>query len=134
MNSSTGYDLLAFSRPQLYEILRKRVPEHRISFKKKVLRSEEKEGKVIIHCSDNSAYSGDILVGADGAHSGVRQSLYRRLSEEGILPKSDLEAFSIGYTTIVGVASPSNPEKYPRLAEDGAAFQQILYNDSCNVK
>ncbi|KAF9352547.1 hypothetical protein BGX26_009667 [Mortierella sp. AD094] len=132
IKDATGYDLLAFSRPMLYEILRRRVPAHRINFRKKVLRTEEKEGRVIIHCSDNSAYSGDILVGADGAHSGVRQSLYKRLNEEGILPKSDLAGFSIGYTTIVGVATPANPEKYPQLNEENSTFNQILYDDSCN--
>ncbi|KAG0009214.1 hypothetical protein BGZ80_002627 [Entomortierella chlamydospora] len=132
IKDATGYDLLAFSRPSLYEILRKRVPAHKIHFRKKVLRTEEKEGRVIIHCSDNSAYSGDILVGADGAHSGVRQSLYRRLSEEGSIPKSDLEGFSIGYTTIVGVATPANPEKYPQLKEENSTFNQILYDDNCN--
>ncbi|KAF9403345.1 hypothetical protein BGX21_005102 [Mortierella sp. AD011] len=109
-----------------------RVPAQRISFKKKVLWTEEKEGKVHIHCSDNTTYSGDILVGADGAYSAVRQSMYKRMDEKGILPKSDLEGFSIGYTTIVGVATPHDPEKYPTLKEETSAFNQILYEDGAN--
>ncbi|KAF9109075.1 hypothetical protein BGX27_008027 [Mortierella sp. AM989] len=129
---ATGYSTLVFSRPKFYDILRKRVPDHRISFKKKVLRTEEKEGKVTIHCSDNTSYTGDILVGADGAYSGVRQSMYKRMDDKGILPKSDLEDFSIGYTTIVGVATPLNPEKYPQLKEENASFNQVLYEGGAN--
>ncbi|KAF9100236.1 hypothetical protein BGX27_000457 [Mortierella sp. AM989] len=125
-----GYDNLAFSRPDFYEILRKRVPVHKISFQKKVLRSEEKEGKVHIHCSDNTTYIGDILVGADGAYSGVRQSMYKDLNAKGILPKGDLEGFTIGYTTVVGVAKPPNPENYPALKEKYANFSQVLYKNS----
>ncbi|KAF9109646.1 hypothetical protein BGX27_007378 [Mortierella sp. AM989] len=129
---ATGYENLFFARPRFYEILRKRIPDDRISFNKKVLRSEEKEGKVIIHCSDNSSYAGDILVGADGAYSGVRQSMYKRMDEIGILPKSDLDNFAIGYTTIVGVASPSNPDKYSQLREDNTVFNQVLYSGGAN--
>ncbi|KAF9113368.1 hypothetical protein BGX27_001696 [Mortierella sp. AM989] len=127
----TGYESLFLVRPAFYEILLKRIPDHRISFKKKVLRSEEKEGKVTIHCSDNTSYIGDILVGADGAYSGVRQSMYKRMNEEGILPKSDLENFAIGYTTIVGVATLS-PDKYPQFKEKDAVFNQVLYNGGAN--
>ncbi|KAF9103330.1 hypothetical protein BGX27_010628 [Mortierella sp. AM989] len=131
-NKATAYDSLFFARPRFYEILRKRIPDHRISFNKRILRNEEKEGKVIIHCSDNSSYIGDILVGADGAYSGVRQSMYKRMNEKGLLPKSDLENFSIGYTTIVGIAIPPNPDKYPKLNEEHASFNQILYKGGAN--
>ncbi|KAF9350090.1 hypothetical protein BGX26_011682 [Mortierella sp. AD094] len=131
----SGYETLIFCRPKLYEILLKRVPEHKISFKKKVLRTEEKDGKVHIHCSDNTLYTGDILVGADGAYSGVRQSMYKHMDKKGILPRADLEDFSINYTTIVGVAKPSNPEKYPQLKEEYSSFNQVIYGDggSCYI-
>ncbi|KAF9350056.1 hypothetical protein BGX26_011705 [Mortierella sp. AD094] len=130
--SCSGYESLIFCRSRLYEILLRRVPPHKISFKKKVLRTEEKEGKVHIHCSDNTSYAGDILVGADGAYSGVRQSMYKCMEENGILPKSDLEEFSIGYTTIVGVATPSDPEKYPQLKDECTSFNQVLFGDGAN--
>ncbi|KAF9104918.1 hypothetical protein BGX27_009877 [Mortierella sp. AM989] len=128
---ATGYENLFLVRPKFYEILRKRIPDHRISFNKKVLRSEEKEGKVTIHCSDNTSYVGDILIGADGAYSGIRQSMYKKMEEKGLLPKSDLENFAIGYTTIVGVATLS-PEKYPQLSEKNTVFNQVLYKGGAN--
>ncbi|KAG0000623.1 hypothetical protein BGZ79_005722 [Entomortierella chlamydospora] len=129
---ASGYENLIFCRPKLHEILLKRVPKHKISFKKKIIRIEEKEEKVHIHCSDDTSYTGDILVGADGAYSGVRQSMYKDMDKKGILPKEDLEDFRVNYTTIVGVATPSDPEKYPKLKEKFSSFNQIIYGDGGN--
>ncbi|KAI7817018.1 hypothetical protein BC939DRAFT_467147 [Gamsiella multidivaricata] len=126
----SGYDNLLFARPKLYELLRKQVPAEKITLGKKVLRAEEKDNKVHIHCSDNTSYHGDILIGADGAYSGVRQSLYKRLDEAGVLPKSDLESLSIAYVSMVGVATPPNPEKYPQLKDDYSHFSQVLGKDA----
>ncbi|KAF9101919.1 hypothetical protein BGX27_011279 [Mortierella sp. AM989] len=113
-----GYDNILFARPKLYELMLKQIPPGKISFNKKVLKTEEKEDRVIIHCSDNTYYEGDIIIGADGAYSGVRQSLYRRLDQKGILPKTDLEGFSIGYVGMLGIAVPEDLEKYPQLKDD----------------
>ncbi|KAF9199054.1 hypothetical protein BGZ49_010874 [Haplosporangium sp. Z 27] len=132
LTTSTGYPTEVFARPRFYDILRRRVPEKNISLKKKIIRTEEKEGKVIIHCSDDTSYTGDILVGADGAYSGVRENMYKQMDEKGILPKSDLEDFAINYVTIVGVATPSDPEKYPQLKEEYSSFNQIIYGDGGN--
>ncbi|KAF9177802.1 hypothetical protein BGZ49_005494, partial [Haplosporangium sp. Z 27] len=128
----TGYHNQIFARPKFYDILRSRVPEHKINFKKKIIRTEEKEGKVTIHCSDDTSYTGDILIGADGAYSAVRQNMYKQMDEKGILPKSDLEDFSISYITMVGVATPPNPEKYPQLKDEHSSFNQIIYGDGGN--
>ncbi|KAF9347983.1 hypothetical protein BGX26_000563 [Mortierella sp. AD094] len=129
---ASGYPNRMFTGPDFYEILRKRVPAHKVNFKKKVLRIEEEDDKVTIYCSDRTSYTGDILVGADGTYSGVRQSMYRHMDGKGILPKSDLENYSIGYTTIVGIATPSYTEKYSRLNEEGTILQQILYEGGGN--
>ncbi|KAF9354701.1 hypothetical protein BGX26_007464 [Mortierella sp. AD094] len=122
----SGYDSLMFARPRLYEIMRKQVPAHKISMNKKVLRTEEKDDRVIIHFSDNTVCEGDILVGADGSYSAVRQSMYKRLNEKGLLPKEDLEGFQIGYVSMVGVATPEDPEKYPQLKDETSNFAKVL--------
>ncbi|KAF8986349.1 hypothetical protein BGZ46_005534 [Entomortierella lignicola] len=121
-----GYDNMLFARPKLYEILLSRVPSDKISFNKKVLKSEEKEGKVTIHCSDNTSYDGDIIVGADGAYSGVRQSLYKRLDEMGVLPKSDMEELNIGHVAVLGIAVPEDTEKYPQLKDNLAHCAGVI--------
>ncbi|KAF8918259.1 hypothetical protein BGZ58_004912, partial [Dissophora ornata] len=47
-------------------------------------------------------YQGDILIGANGADCGVRQSLQKQLNEKNLIPKEDLESMSIGYVSMVG--------------------------------
>ncbi|KAF9351665.1 hypothetical protein BGX34_000426 [Mortierella sp. NVP85] len=114
----------------LHELLLRQIPPNRISYGKKILRTEEKEGKVIIHCSDKTSYQGDILVGADGAYSGVRQSLYQRMDKQGRLPKRDLESFSIGYVALFGMARiqdhPEESPKYPQLKDNFCHFSKVL--------
>ncbi|KAF9897075.1 hypothetical protein BX616_006230, partial [Lobosporangium transversale] len=122
----TGYDNLLFDRPQLHQLLLRQIPPERVSFGKKVLRVEEQDDRVFIHCSDNSTYEGDILIGADGAYSGVRQSLYRSLREKGLLPRADSEDFALANICMVGVADPPNPEKYPQLKDDYSHFSTTL--------
>ncbi|KAI1291305.1 hypothetical protein EDD11_009020, partial [Mortierella claussenii] len=129
----TGYDDLIFERPKLYELLFKQIPSSKVSLGKKVLRTEEKEGRVFIHCSDNTTYEGDILVGADGAYSGVRQSMYKQLDQKGLLPKSDQEELSVASVTMVGVAAPTDLDKYPQFKDNFAHFTTVRGNDVAGV-
>ncbi|KAF9978623.1 hypothetical protein BGZ65_006927 [Modicella reniformis] len=121
-----GYEQIIFARPRLYDIMLKQVPPHKISHNKKIVRTEEKDGKVMIFCSDDTRYSGDILVGADGAYGGVRQNLYQQMDENGLLPKSDLESFTYGFINMVAVAEPDDPSKYPQLQDDRCHFSLVL--------
>ncbi|KAK5807797.1 hypothetical protein F5H01DRAFT_352610 [Linnemannia elongata] len=126
----TGYDTVVFSRPALYDLLLKQIPTEKISFGKRILKTEEKDDKVIIHCSDNSTHTGDILIGADGAYSSVRHNMYKRLQEKGLLPKSDTEDLSIGYTLMVGVATPKDKSKYPQMKDSFSHFSTIVGDKS----
>ncbi|KAF9112373.1 hypothetical protein BGX27_003479 [Mortierella sp. AM989] len=133
--SISGYESLMFARPRLYEVLLKQVPSSKINLGKKVLRTEEKEGKVTIHCSDGSSYMGDLLIGADGAYSGVRQSLYKRLNEKGLLPNEDQENLTVGFVSMVGIADAQDTEKFPILKDDFCNYFKILGDDNkgCNI-
>ncbi|KAF8925524.1 hypothetical protein BGZ58_000737 [Dissophora ornata] len=126
---STGYEYILFARPRLHMLLLKQVPVDKISYSKKMLRTAEKDGKVFAYFSDNTMVEGDILIGADGAYSAVRQSLYKDMDDKGLLPKSDLENLSVGYLSMVGVAE-ANPEKYPQMNDGRAHFSQVLGKDS----
>ena len=119
---SLGSHSLIFSRPRLYDLMLSRVPAHKVSHGTKVLRTEEKDGKVRIHCSDNTTHEADILVGADGTYSTIRQTLYQQLDEQGVLPKSDLERLSIASLNMVGTAVPEDPDKYPQLKDKFCNF------------
>ncbi|KAF8926211.1 hypothetical protein EDD21DRAFT_379625 [Dissophora ornata] len=125
-----GYYSMAFARTDLHHLLLSQIPPHKIHMSKKVLAMQEIDEGVKIRCSDNSAYVGDILVGADGAYSGVRQSLYRQLSRENLLPKCDEEELEMGYICLVGTTKSLDTVKYPYLADEFSHFEIVLAKDS----
>ncbi|KAI1317163.1 hypothetical protein EDD11_008954 [Mortierella claussenii] len=127
---ATGYDDYVLERSRLYELLRSKISPDNITMGKKVLQTVEKDDKIVIHCSDNTTYKGDILVGADGAYSGVRQSLYKRMDEQGLLPKKDREDLAVANVCMVGVAVPKNPAKYEQIQEERAHFSTTLGDNS----
>ncbi|KAF9124338.1 hypothetical protein BG015_005109 [Linnemannia schmuckeri] len=82
---------------------------------KKVLSFQQNHEGVMLRFSDNSTLHGDVLVGADGAHSSIRQHLYKTLDKQGLLPKSDTKHMNKGYISLVGTTDALDPEKYPSL-------------------
>ena len=56
---------------------------------KNVISLLQNENRVMIRCTDNSTHHGNILVGANGAYSAVRQKLHAHIKDKGKLPKSD---------------------------------------------
>ncbi len=101
--------------------------------RKKILSIEQNHLGVMIRCSDNTTYHGDILVGADGAYSGVRQALYKILEKKNQLPKADGEALQAGYLAMVGVSKPQDPDKYPELKDETSHFRQIVGEQRISV-
>ncbi|KAG0378403.1 hypothetical protein BGX24_003937 [Mortierella sp. AD032] len=79
---SSGYIV---SRPMMYDLLLRQVPKARIHMSKKVTTVEQTNDGVVIHFDDKTTAKGDILVGADGAYSEVRQCIYDDLRNEGQL-------------------------------------------------
>ncbi|KAF9916735.1 hypothetical protein FBU30_001176 [Linnemannia zychae] len=116
--ASTGYDRILLARPELYDMLLKQIPPEKIQLSKKVLSFQQNHEGVMIRFSDNTTIHGDILIGADGAHSAVRQHLYKTLDKEGILPKSDTKEMTKGYISVVGTTEPLDTKKYPGLLKD----------------
>jgi len=76
----------------------------------------------MIRTSDGSTYEGDIVVGADGAHSAIRQCMYDQLVKENKLPRSDGTKLDLGCNCMVGVTRELDPEKYPGLKDGHAHF------------
>ncbi|KAG9061262.1 hypothetical protein KI688_007600 [Linnemannia hyalina] len=87
---------------------------------------EQDKGGVTITLCDNTTVRGDILVGADGAHSAVRNHLYQTLDKQGLLPKSDTEAMSVGYVSLLGTTEVLDPAKYPGLLKDDCETSFII--------
>ncbi|KAF9418239.1 hypothetical protein BGZ76_004432, partial [Entomortierella beljakovae] len=131
-----GYEGSVFSRPEFHQLLLSKVPKEKINFGKRVLTIGQSQHGVLLRCADNTQYEGDILIGADGAYSAVRASLYERLAKEDRLPKSDSDAMNVGYGCIVGTTLPLDPEKYPVLKDDISHFAIVLADNkplSCTV-
>ncbi|GJJ68648.1 hypothetical protein EMPS_00994 [Entomortierella parvispora] len=126
MHADEGYEPQNFSRPKFYQLLLSKVPKEKIHYNKKVTSMIETNEGVSITCADGTTYHGDILVGADGAHSGVRQGLYKTLQEKNLLPTSDAEELSKGFFAMVGTTDPMDPEQYPFLKNPASAFSQII--------
>lgn len=124
--NSTGYDTVFFWRPDLYDWLLSKIPASKIHMSKKILAVQQSDEGVKIRCSDNTGYIGDILIGADGAYSGVRQSLYKQLDQQGILPEEDRKEMPMTYVCMVGTTKSLDPEKYPELKDPHSHFSTVL--------
>ncbi|KAG0293461.1 hypothetical protein BGZ96_002803 [Linnemannia gamsii] len=121
-----GYERILFARPELYDMLFKQIPSHKIHMSKKVLSFQQNHEGVMLRFSDNTIIHGDILVGADGAHSAIRQHLYMTLDKQGLLPKADTKAMSRGYISLLGTTGPLDPVKYPGVLKEDCETSFIL--------
>ncbi|KAG0030244.1 hypothetical protein BGZ82_007516 [Podila clonocystis] len=113
MVTTTGYD---------DDLVAQGVTDWNIHMGKHVASIVQNEHSVTITCTDNTAYQGDILVGADGAYSRVRQSLYKQLKEQNALPECDDGAC----TCLVGHTEPLDPTLYPEVEEEDRRFSSIM--------
>ncbi|KAG0342029.1 hypothetical protein BG000_007222 [Podila horticola] len=128
-NAISGGEEVIVARPDLYDLLLRQIPKENIDMGKKVASFVQGENGVIIRCSDNTTYEGDILVGADGAHSAVRQHMYSELKKEKRLPSSDDVPLPYSYVCLVGQTEVLDPEEFPDLKLPLSQFLGILGND-----
>ena len=121
-----GSSAYIVSRPVLYNILLRQVPKERFHMNKKMLSMENGGNGVLVRFSDGTSEEGDILVGADGAYSAVRQNLYTQLKKIKKLPKSD--GLPLPYSTVclVGQTRPLDPEVFPNLKMGYCQFIRVL--------
>ncbi|KAF9106461.1 hypothetical protein BGX27_009166 [Mortierella sp. AM989] len=121
-----GYPAIILDRPAFYNVLLKNLPKQKILYNKRVLSVTQDEGGATAKCSDGSAYLSDIIVGADGAYSAVRQNIYKSLKQKGKLSTSDDIPLGYNQHCLVGVSNPVSPEKYPVLKNDFADFEIVI--------
>ncbi|KAG0082836.1 hypothetical protein BGZ93_002184 [Podila epicladia] len=119
-----GYYSLA--RADLYDFLWKQIPREFIHLNKRILSYTQDDEGVKVNCSDNSSYCGEILVGADGAYSAVRQQLFKDLKKEGKLPASDDVPLPYSCVCLVGQTCTLDPEEFPYLKQPLSQAHFIL--------
>ncbi|KAF9900420.1 hypothetical protein EC991_007354 [Linnemannia zychae] len=121
-----GYDRLLFARPELHDMLFKQIPSEKIHMSKKVLSFQQNHEGVMLRFNDNTSVHGDILIGADGTHSAVRQHLYKTLEKENLLPKADSKEMNRGYISLVGTTDALDPVKYPGLLKEDSESYYVI--------
>ncbi|KAF9972107.1 hypothetical protein BGZ73_004803, partial [Actinomortierella ambigua] len=128
MKERYGDYIRIIERPKLYDILRSIVPKHKIHFGKKVLSIEQNDEGVMVRCSDSTTYHGDVLIGADGAYSAVRQAIYKTMKDKGILPADDDTEPPFNTHCLVGVTRPFPPGTY-EVAPGQCRYESIFFRE-----
>lgn len=122
--------MILFSRPQMHQLFLSKIPREKLHLGKKIESIEDSGENVTIHCADGSSASGDVLVGADGAYSGVRASLFKTMAEKCLLPEADKEELSVGHICMVGTTKPLEDSKYEALKDNFSHFERIMMQDT----
>ncbi|KAG0259686.1 hypothetical protein DFQ27_003934 [Actinomortierella ambigua] len=116
-------------RPKLYELLCRQIPKEKILFGTKVRGFHQNDEGVTLRTVDNMTYHGDVLVGADGAYSVIRQELYKQLQAKDKLPKEDDTIPPYNTCCLVGVTNPM-PEDTIIVPEDESRLDSVMYKSS----
>ncbi|KAF9216687.1 hypothetical protein BGZ59_008611 [Podila verticillata] len=131
----TGYDFEIFEREHeiqpsdLHGLLYKLIPPEKIHMGKKALRFMQDEDGVTIQTWDKKFHKGDILVGADGVYSAVRQSMFKQLKDEKKLPLSDDTPIPFNCVCLMGQTKELDPEEFPDLKKETCQFLNIYGSD-----
>lgn len=81
---------------------------------------------VLIRFSDGTEAQGDILVGADGAYSAVRQGLYAKMKKANTLPNFDSQPLPFSTVCLVGQTRVLTPDEFPDIALEECQFRNVV--------
>ncbi|KAG0035784.1 hypothetical protein BGZ82_005122, partial [Podila clonocystis] len=116
------------ARSDFYSLLLRQVAKEQVHMGKKVVSFYEDDKGVTIHCADSTRYIGDILVGADGTYSMVRDHLYRILRAQAQLPASDDTPLPFSCTCLVGQTVALDPNHFPgaNMEQEHSEFNFVI--------
>ncbi|KAL4890998.1 hypothetical protein BDV59DRAFT_209334 [Aspergillus ambiguus] len=79
-----GYPISFLDRQKVLAVLYDHLAEDqsKVRLNAKAIRIEHTETSAIVHCADGSEWTGDIVVGADGVHSLVRNEMWNRMEKQ----------------------------------------------------
>jgi len=116
-------------------LLLSQLPQDKVHLNKHVLSFDYDDDDVIARCSDGSILQGDILVGADGTHSIVRQHLYKILRTRGVLPAADDAPLPYSSIALSGETEALSTEEFPALKAQVSQFASVLGTENlCTVR
>ncbi|KAF9384503.1 hypothetical protein CPB97_005632 [Podila verticillata] len=130
LKERNGYPNYTIARSRLYDLLYSQIPSEKVHMNKRLSSYEQDDHGVTLTFTDGTTAQGDIVVGADGAYSQVRQSLYDRLSKEGTLPESDKEELPCSSICLVGqTTGPLDANKFVHLDQEDCRFESVSGDD-----
>ncbi|SCO87788.1 related to hydroxylase [Fusarium oxysporum] len=119
-----GYPSIFIDRQMLLQVLYRNLKhKDRVLTKKRVSRVELVDGGVQACTQDGSVYEGDIVVGADGIHSAVRDEMWRLGKEQspGYFPEDENSRVPVSTRCIFGISK--------RPSELGSRSQQMVIGE-----
>lgn len=101
------------------------IPPEKLLLGKQVQDVVQHDSMATCICTDGSRYQG-IIIGADGAYSSVRQSLYRQLKDNGLLAASDQRPLRYRYRALVGMTKPLDPGRFALIASEHSDTRMLV--------
>ncbi|KAL4810805.1 hypothetical protein BDV18DRAFT_155418 [Aspergillus unguis] len=105
MHERHGYPIVFLDRQMVLQVLYDNIKDKsKVLTKKRVQTVDMDDNGVTVTTSDSSSYQGDILIGADGIHSTVREEMWRianNISPGWIAPEMPCD-----YGCIFGISNP----------------------------
>lgn len=102
-----------------------KVPKEKIHLNKRVLTIINGDVGARVNCADGSSFDGDIIVGADGAYSPVRQGLFKWLKSINKLPSCDDVPMPYNCVCLVGQTGELDPEEFPDIGKSISVFDSM---------
>jgi FAD dependent monooxygenase len=138
--------VVIFDRQKCVTHLYEGLPDQsKIRTSARVERIEHTETGVKVYLSDGTFEEGDIVIGADGVHSRVRQLMwnYADENEPGTIPESDKNALFSDFKAIFGVCDKGDLDLGPSdmnvimghgttklvFTQPGVAYWAVMYKD-----
>ncbi|KAI1072894.1 hypothetical protein LB507_008933 [Fusarium sp. FIESC RH6] len=116
----TGYPSIFIDRQMLLQVLHNNIKhKYRVLPNKRVTRVEWTSNGARVHTKDGSTFDGDIVVGADGIHSKVRDEMWRLGKEQspGYFPVDETSRVPVTTRCIFGISN--RPPNYGSRSQQG---------------
>ncbi|KAK2596434.1 hypothetical protein N8I77_013324 [Diaporthe amygdali] len=100
-----GYEIGYFNRYDLLCVLHKHIREkERLLVNQKIIRVDTLEDKAIAYTSTGDVFEAQVVIGADGVRSTVRNEMWRNAEVAGAVPEEDKKEIICDWATCFGVS------------------------------